>query len=212
MWRLARWGACWDGGLGGLGGLGASPFAGEPSSARDDDDLVRFNALLDESVATMMRIAAALVGVADAEDAVQEAILRAWRAWPTLRERDAAQAWLTTITVNVCRNWLAGRFGSRQRLTEPLAEQGALYELATLDTNPGDSDYAAALDLRAAINALDEDLRLVVALRYYANLDSSAIGVALGIPAATARTRLRRAIGRLRERLAETADQPEGGR
>lgn len=177
--------------------------ARDATSASGDGDLAQFSALLDGSAATMTRIAAALVGMADAEDAAQEAILRAWRAWPALRERDAARAWLTSITINVCRDWLRGRFGARLRLTESLSRQSAEPRaLAWLDDDPGASDHAAALDLRAALNTLDEDLRLVVALRYYAGLDSSAIGGALGIPAATARTRLRRALGLLRDRLA----------
>ena len=172
------------------------------------DDLVPFSALLNESAATITRVAAALIGVNDAEDAAQEAILRAWRAWPELRERASARAWLTSITINVCRDWLRGRFGARLRLTEPLEDGANAGGLALFDSDPGASDHAAALDLRAAINALDEDLRLVVALRYYAGLDSTAIGAALGIPAATARTRLRRALGALRERLSGTGVPP----
>jgi RNA polymerase sigma factor (sigma-70 family) len=198
---------------------------GGVSGARDEGELAQFCALLDESAATITRIAAALVGVADAEDAAQEAILRAWRAWRGLRDRESARAWLTSITVNVCRDWLRGRFGAQQRLTESLAEMdGEPRALARLDTDPGASDHAAALDLRAALNTLDEDLRLVVLLRYYAGLDSNAIGAALGVPAATARTRLRRALGLLRERLSgagypasphystDTSDTTEGRR
>lgn len=178
--------------------------AGVWPSLANDGELAQFSALLDGSAATITRVAAALVGAADAEDAAQEAILRAWRAWPDLRERDSARAWLTSITVNVCRDWLRGRFGAHRRLTESLPESGnEPRALAFFDSDPGASDHAAALDLRAAINALDEDLRLVVALRYYAGLDSTAIGAALGVPAATARTRLRRALGLLRERLSD---------
>jgi RNA polymerase sigma-70 factor (ECF subfamily) len=199
MRHPARW-------VGRLDGDAGAARDGAPasrlSSSSDDGALAQFSALLAESAATITRVAAALVGVADSEDAAQEAILRAWRAWPDLRERDAARAWLVSITVNVCRDWLRGRFGARLRLTESLAaENGEPRALAALDADPGASDYAAALDLRAAINTLDEDLRLIVALRYYAGLDSNAIGAALGIPAATARTRLRRALGQLRERL-----------
>ncbi|HEU0026552.1 MAG TPA: sigma-70 family RNA polymerase sigma factor [Ktedonobacterales bacterium] len=181
--------------------------SGETPNTPDNSDLVQFSALLDGSAATITRIAAALIGSADAEDAAQEAILRAWRAWPGLRDRESARAWLTSITVNVCRDWLRGRFGARLRQTESLAEvRIEPRALAWLDADPGDSDHATALDLRAAINTLDEDLRLVVALRYYAGMDSSAIGAALGVPAATARTRLRRALGLLRERLSEAGD------
>ncbi len=178
-----------------------APSGGAPS-APENGELAQFSALLDESAATITRIAAALVGAADAEDAAQEAVLRAWRAWPALRERESARAWLTSITINVCRDWLRGRFGASRRLTESLEEEGGESRaLARLDSDPGASDHAAALDLRAAINTLDEDLRLIVALRYYAGMDSNAIGAALGVPAATARTRLRRALGLLREHL-----------
>jgi RNA polymerase sigma-70 factor, ECF subfamily len=184
------------------GGKRDGASSGGAPNAPNNGDLAQFSALLDGSAATITRIAAALIGSTDAEDAAQEAILRAWRAWPGLRERESARGWLTTITVNVCRDWLRGRFGARLRQTESLAEIGVEPRaLAWLDADPGDSDHAAALDLRAAINTLDEDLRLVVALRYYAGMDSSAIGAALGVPAATARTRLRRALGLLRERL-----------
>ncbi len=176
------------------------------SSATTPDDLGEFCALLDAHAATLTRIAAALVGLSDAEDAAQEAVVRAWRAWPALRERTAARSWLISITINVCRDWLRGRFGQRRRLTESLT--GANDEprpIAQLDADPGASDHAAALDLRHAISTLDEELRTIVALRYYAGMDSTTIGAALGIPAATVRTKLRRALGLLRERLGGAA-------
>jgi RNA polymerase sigma-70 factor (ECF subfamily) len=166
------------------------------------EDLSEFSALIDAQAATLTRVAAALVGVADAEDAAQEAILRAWRAWPALRERSAARAWLISITVNVCRDWLRGRFGASRRLTESLSVIGPEPRpIAQLDADPGASDYAAALDLRHAISSLDDELRTIVALRYYADMDSTTIGAALGMPAATVRTKLRRALSQLRERL-----------
>ena len=176
------------------------------SSATTPDDLGEFCVLLDAHAATLTRIAAALVGLNDAEDAAQEAVVRAWRAWPALRERTAARSWLISITINVCRDWLRGRFGQRRRLTESLT--GANDEprpIAQLDADPGASDHAAALDLRHAISTLDEELRTIVALRYYAGMDSTTIGAALGIPAATVRTKLRRALGLLRERLGGAA-------
>src|SRR5262245_63224783 len=68
----------------------------------------------------MISVAAALVGPADAEDAAQEASLRAWRSWDDLRDAAATRSWLLRITVNVCRDWLRGRFGTRVRRTESL--------------------------------------------------------------------------------------------
>jgi RNA polymerase sigma-70 factor (ECF subfamily) len=172
------------------------------SDRRNADDLAEFCALIDLHAATLTRVAAALVGLSDAEDAAQEAVVRAWRAWPALRERAAARAWLISITINVCRDWLRGRFGARRRLTESLTGAGdEPRPIAQVDADPGASDYAAALDLRHAITTLDDDLRIIVALRYYAGMDSTTIGAALGMPAATIRTRLRRALSQLRERL-----------
>src|SRR5271165_4088877 len=151
---------------------------------------------LPECVPAMLRVATALVGSADAEDAVQEAIVRAWQAWPSLRNQQAALPWMVQITVNVCRQWRRGSFGRRQRSESELLPQ---VEIATFADDPGASDNAAALDLRSAINHLSEDLRLVVVLRYYGGLDSTAIGQSLELPPATVRTRLRRALALLRE-------------
>jgi DNA-directed RNA polymerase specialized sigma24 family protein len=65
--------------------------------------------------AAMACVAAALVGMADAEDAAQEALLRAWQNWSSLRDGGAAHTWLLRITVNVCHNWQSGHFGTTRR-------------------------------------------------------------------------------------------------
>lgn len=197
--------------------MAETPHDGERSLGSENpgaDMRDRFIALLPEHTDALLRVAAALVGTADAEDAAQEAILRAWQAWPRLREQGAMRSWLVRITVNVCRDWRRGRFGTRQRLTQSLsasAYEGARVEraFATPDTDPGASDYAAALDLRSAISALDDDLRVIVALRYYAGMDATMVGAALGIPSATVRTRLRRALALLRDRLGVSTTPPD---
>jgi len=101
----------------------------------------------------------------------------------------------------VCQDWQRGRFGTRRARTLPLLDADGGPPLALLGTDPGASDHTGALDLRAAINRLDADLRVVLVLRYYAAMDATEIGAALGIPPATVRTRLRRALLMLRERL-----------
>ncbi|HEX8981405.1 MAG TPA: sigma factor [Ktedonobacterales bacterium] len=79
----------------------------------------RFAPLVLEHTAMMARVAAALVG-ADAEDAAQEALVRAWRAWPTLRDPASTCAWLMQITVNVCRSWRARGQGLRMNTEDRL--------------------------------------------------------------------------------------------
>lgn len=156
--------------------------------------------------AAMLRVAAALVGRGDAEDAAQEALTRAWQAWETLRDPAAARPWLLRITVNVCRQWQRGEFGRRVRTTESLPEGEDDEALALLDADLGTSDHTGSLDLRAAVNALAPQLRVIVALRYYGGMDASEIGLALNTPPATVRTRLRRALAQLRDVL--SADRP----
>jgi RNA polymerase sigma-70 factor, ECF subfamily len=200
-------------------GVGSVPQSGRDMlSRRTPANEDAFAAQLSQHIAAVLRVAAALVGMADAEDAAQEAILRGWQAWPSLRDQTALRPWLLRITVNVCRDWQRGRFGTHRRRTEPLSDDMSMEQLALISDDPGASDHAAALDLRRAINTLDEDLRLVVALRYYAGMDATAAGAALGIPSGTVRTRLRRALKLLREQLAgvqiqqpDPSDPEEGG-
>ena len=171
-------------------------------------DCADFVALAPMHMTTMLRVAAALVGVADAEDAAQEALVRAWQAWPSLRDAAAFRPWLLRITVNICRDWQRGRFGASRRLLEPLDGAASSDLLATIGDDPGASDHTAALDLRAAIHRLEPEYRVVVALRYYVGMDATEVGAALGIPPATVRTRLRRALALLREYLSASGDLP----
>jgi RNA polymerase sigma-70 factor (ECF subfamily) len=160
-----------------------------------------FAVLMPTHLPAMLHAAAALVGSADAEDAAQEATLRAWQAWDTLRNPALVRAWLLRITVHVCLDWRRGRFGTRRALTLPLLDDASL-PLALLGADPGASDHTGAMDLRQAINTLDSDLRVAIVLRYYAQMDATEIGTALGVPPATIRSRVHRALLTLRERLA----------
>jgi RNA polymerase sigma-70 factor (ECF subfamily) len=72
-------------------------------------------------------------------------------------------------------------------------------------TGPGSVAHADALDLQRAIAALSDDLRAVVALRFYAGMDATEIGALLDAPPATIRTRLRRALTLLRDALDSSA-------
>jgi RNA polymerase sigma-70 factor (ECF subfamily) len=165
-----------------------------------------FVALVPRHTEAMLRVAAALVGLADAEDAAQEAAVRAWRAWDSLRDSNALRPWLLRITVNVCRRWHRGGFGRRARLVETLPDDDSAELLASLEADPGASDHTGALDLRHAVNALGEELRVVVVLRYYAGLNATEVADVLNIPPATVRTRLKRAIDQLRQTLTASGE------
>jgi RNA polymerase sigma-70 factor (ECF subfamily) len=169
----------------------------------------RFAGLVAPHTGAMAWTAASLVGLADAEDAAQEALLRAWNGWETLREESAVRTWLLRITVNVCHNWHDGRFGAQRRLTVPLSSVlEAAPEVAARLTTPGpQTGDHEALDLRAAVARLPDDLRQVVMLRYFAEMDSTEISSVLQMPASTVRRRLQRAIERLRSALGDDEDE-----
>jgi len=160
---------------------------------------------------TLIRTAATLVGLAYAEDAAQEALVRAWQAWPDLAADAHVRPWLLRIVANVCLDWQRGRFGTHQRMRDASVMDDDLAQ-TLLGGDPGSSDHAAALDVREAIAALDPSLQQLVALRYYVGLDSAVIGATLGMPAATVRTRLRRALTLLRDHLNAHSIPTERGR
>src|SRR5262249_36616075 len=110
----------------------------------------RFAGLVAPHTGAMAWTAASLVGLADAEDAAQEALLRAWNGWETLREECAVRAWLLRITVNVCHNWQDGRFGSQRRFSVPLSSiLDEAPEVAARLTTPGpETRDHEAMDLR----------------------------------------------------------------
>lgn len=156
-----------------------------------------------------LRVATPLVGEADAEDAVQEAIIRAWQAWPTLHDPRAVRAWFLRITLNVCHNWRKGRFGTRQRLTTSVDAHPGL--LAPAELEPGELPHVMRMDLYQAVEQLDEHLRQVITFRYFIGLDASEIGAILGIPPVTVRARLRRALHVLRAHLDDIQRSVENG-
>ena len=170
-------------------------------------DRERFLALVEPHSRALLKVTSALVGFAEAEDAAQEAVLRAWQKRDSLRDVNAFRPWLLRIAVNVCREWQRGWLGKHLRASLPLTADHAEL-LGTLDADPGEGGYAAALDLRQAINELAPELRLVVVLRYYAGMDATEIGAALDVPPPTIRTRLRRALALLRQRLRDSGHLP----
>src|SRR3954464_2509722 len=72
--------------------------------ARDGDSSA-FDALVEARVGSMLRLATAIMGdEAEARDAVQDALVAAWRQLGSLRDPGAFDAWLTRILVNRCRS------------------------------------------------------------------------------------------------------------
>lgn len=124
-----------------------------------------------------------------AEDAAQEGCARAWSAITQLRRPERFGVWFYRIVVNECRRLLRARRRERIAAQPSVHQEGVMLE--------------ERIDVRAAIDALDSQLRLAVLLRYYFELNSSEIANVVGASPVTVRWRLMIAHRRLRSLLDE---------
>ena len=140
-----------------------------------------------------------------AEDALQDALVIAWRDLRSLRDPDRFDAWLHRLLVNVC---IAQATRERRRTVNlrvlPVDGPAAPDDLLTV----ADRDL-----LERGFRRLPPDQRAILAMHHYLGYAPSEIADALGIPPGTARSRLHHAHRAMRAAL--EADQrvvPEGGR
>jgi RNA polymerase sigma-70 factor, ECF subfamily len=122
----------------------------------------------------------------EAEDAVQDAVLKAWRNFGRFRRDSDLRPWLFTIVANECRHQRRSRWWSVvKRPGSPEPAQSA----------PVEPDNT---NLRAALYRLPHDQRLVLVLRYYLDLSFPEVAQALGTTTKAAKCRTYRALERLR--------------
>lgn len=158
------------------------------------------------------RIAYLITGTtSDAEDAVQEGFVRAYRAMNRFRPGAPFRPWLLTIVANAART---RRSAVNRR---PTLELGAADSSAEID--PALLPELAAIageerrELVAAVNRLRPDDRDVIACRYFFELSEAETAAALGCAKGTVKSRLSRALSRLRRELAASGDMAgTGGR
>ena len=140
---------------------------------------------------------------ADAEDAAQEGFVKAYRALDRFRLDADLRPWLLRIVANEARNRVRSS-GRRHQLELRLTEG---YRPG--DAAPSPEAVAIASDERrrllAMVNALSEEDRLVIASRYFLQLSGEETAVALGVAEGTVKSRLSRALARLRSRVEEAA-------
>jgi RNA polymerase sigma-70 factor (ECF subfamily) len=126
-----------------------------------------------------------------AEDAAQEALLRAWNARETCRAPDAAAGWLRRIAGNEARR-LAAR-----RLPTPTPEADLARSCAHVE------QQTSEIALEAMLAQLPERERELVRLRYVSDLTQPQIAERLGVPEGTVKVRLSRSRAKLRTLMAE---------
>lgn len=127
-----------------------------------------------------------------AEDAVQEALVRAWQSLPGLRDPERWDAWLHRLVIRACADQ------GRDRLRQPA-------EVWMVGVEPTASDQARAIDdhdqLDRGFRRLKPDQRAAVVLRFYLGLTVPEVADALGVPVGTAKSKIHYAVEALRAAL-----------
>jgi len=150
-------------------------------------DSAAFASLLRAEYRVAFRLAYGLLhDINEAEDAVQEGAFRAWRKLDNLREGSRLRPWFLAVVANECR-------AIRSKRRPSTAQAEVLDKVQSRDT-----DIAESLDLRRGLARLDHGQRLALVLRFYLDLPYEDIAVTLGITTKAARSRVERAVQRLR--------------
>ena len=133
----------------------------------------------------------------DVPDVVQEAFIKAYRAWRTFRGGRAFYAWLYRIAVNTAKNYLTSQ-GRRPPSSDVEADEAeyygggeALQEVATPENLALTDEIKRTVF--AAIEALPEDLRTAITLREMEGLSYEEIAEIMDCPVGTVRSRIFRA-------------------
>jgi len=142
-------------------------------------------AQMQEQLEGLYRLSLSILrSAADAQDAVQQGMLRAWERRRQVSDESKTRAWLTRIVVNECRNI------QRKRMR--------VFPVAQMPEGGADNRTAESEEMKAAIDALNEKLRTPLLLKYMEGFSEREIAMALGIPVTTVKSRLHRARKALR--------------
>jgi RNA polymerase sigma-70 factor (ECF subfamily) len=159
-------------------------------------DAVAFDALIGPLIEPGFRLAASMLGSKEeAEDAVQEATIKAWRNLQQLKDGSVVRSWFLTIVANQCRSVRRGRWWSVVKLAEPRRSAAGPEDEAVQRT-----------DLEQALHSLDPDDRMALYLRYYMDLPLDEVAAIIGTSEPAAKSRIHRAAQRLKPAVAV----PEG--
>jgi RNA polymerase sigma-70 factor (ECF subfamily) len=137
-----------------------------------------------------------------AEDALQDALILAWRDVRALRDPEAWDAWLRRLTVNACYK-VAGKERRRS-----LVELHVTPDPGTARTPDTAADIAEREWVLGELGRLDIDRQVVLVLHYYLDLPLTEVAEVLGIPYGTVSSRLHRGLDAMRRSMRAS---PESG-
>ena len=144
------------------------------------------------------RVAYVVTGTAaDAEDAAQEGFVKAYLQMARFDPGSPFRPWLLRIVGNEARN--RRRSEGRRAVYETRA--GSRRDAGTIQPDPESAAERLDIDQRlvAAVNRLPDKERVVIGLRYFLELSETETAEAAGIPRGTVKSRISRALGRLRD-------------
>jgi RNA polymerase sigma-70 factor (ECF subfamily) len=157
------------------------------------DRIAAFQRLADQRLDASYALATAILRDDDvAQDAVHDAVIRAWVHWASLRDRSKFDAWFDRIVVNVCRDRLKAAKVRRATDIEYATTVGSPDTTATVDQH---------IVVGQALDRLTPDDIVVLTLRHFLDLQLDDVAALLDVPTSTAKTRLRAARERLRSQL-----------
>ncbi|QRX83340.1 RNA polymerase sigma factor RpoE [Glaciimonas sp. PAMC28666] len=155
----------------------------------------------------LMRLVSRLVrDQAEAEDVVQEAFIKAYRALPQFRGDSAFYTWLYRIGINTAKNYLVTQGRRAPTSTESNSEDAETFDDGEQlrDINTPESLLATkqiAQTVNVAMEALPDELRTAITLREIEGLSYDEIAEAMGCPIGTVRSRIFRAREAIAEKL-----------
>lgn len=163
-----------------------------------EGDAAAFEELLAAHRASAFRVATVVLGSASgADDVVQDASVRAWRSVSGVDAERGFRSWYLRVVANTARNDRRSR-GRRAALVLRLTAQPVRDAADPAEHAVTDAERGRVID---AMNRLDRDDRLVIALRHFEQLSENEMAEVLGCANGTVKSRLSRAMARLRAQL-----------
>jgi RNA polymerase sigma factor (sigma-70 family) len=151
-----------------------------------------------------IRTAYVIAGGAEAQDAAQEAFVKAYHSLGRFRPGSPFRPWLLRIVANEAIN--RRRAARRQANLGLRAAEGRLAGDAVPSPEGAAHAQEQGRELVSAVNGLRPEDRLVIAYRFWFELSEAEMAEALGCAPGTVKSRLSRALGRLRDRLTAAGD------
>jgi len=158
---------------------------------------VTFERLIEECKLAIYKTAKAILkNEDDTCDAIQEALLSAYKSFDTLKEKQYFKTWIIRITVNK----------SYDIIKRNKRNEEKIINIGRYVTEKEEKDHTEKLDLENALNHLEEELHAITVLYYYDDIEIKDIAEILQIPEGTVKSRLARAREKLYQMLGGEED------